>query len=214
MSPAKPKPEVLRGGARAGAGRPRDLEAAQAILDKTLLEKQGYEALSIDAVAAAAGVAKTTIYRHWPSKPELVAAAARPLFQELDEAPLRGSVRAELVQLLEYVRSLMSGRSGRILRILLREAGTHAPVNELVQPAIYRRRRLFAQVLNRAIARGELRSDLDQDIVVDLLLGPLWVRTTVTTAPIPQDLAEQVVDSVLRGIRAPDKPPRPPTTSR
>jgi AcrR family transcriptional regulator len=204
MSPAKPKAEPLRGGARAGAGRPRDLEAAQAILDKTLLllEKHGYEGVSIDDVAAAAGVAKTTIYRHWPSKPELIAAAARPLFQELDDAPLRGNVRAELLQLLEYVRSLMSGRSGRILRMLLREAGTHAPVNELVQPAIYRRRKLFAQVLNRAIARGELRADLDQDIVVDMLLGPLWVRAIVTAAPIAQDLAEQVVDSVLRGIRA------------
>src|SRR5260370_21506871 len=110
MSPAKPKPEVLRGGARAGAGRPRDLEAAQAILDKTLLllEKHGYEGVSIDAVAAAAGVAKTTIYRHWPSNPELIAAAARPLFQELYEAPLRWNVRAELVHLLEYVPSLMT----------------------------------------------------------------------------------------------------------
>jgi AcrR family transcriptional regulator len=204
MSPAKPKPEPVRGGARAGAGRPRDLEAAQAILDKTLLllEKHGYEGVSIDDVAAAAGVAKTTIYRHWPSKPELIAAAARPLFQELDEAPRSGSVRAELVQLLEYVRSLMSGRSGRILRILLREAGTHAPVNELVQPAIYRRRRLFSQVLNRAIARGELRADLDQDVVVDMLLGALWVRATMTAVPIGADLAEQVVDNVLRGIRA------------
>jgi AcrR family transcriptional regulator len=207
MCPAKPKPEPLRGGARAGAGRPRDLEAAQAILDKTLvlLEKHGYEGLGVDAVAAAAGVAKTTIYRHWSSKPELVAAAARPLFQELAEAPLRGNVHAELVQLLEYVRSLMSGRSGRILRILLREAGPHAPVNELVQPAIYRRRRLFAQVLNRAIARGELRADLDQELVVDLLLGPLWVRATMTAAPIPADLPEQVVDGVLRGIRAAGK---------
>jgi AcrR family transcriptional regulator len=204
MSPAKPRHEPLRGGARAGAGRPRDLEAAQAILDKTLLllEKHGYEGVSVDDVAAAAGVAKTTIYRHWPSKPELIAAAARPLFQELDEAPLRGNVRAELVQLLEYVRSLMSGRSGRILRILLREAGTHAPVNELVQPAIYRRRRLFSQVLNRAVARGEVRADVDQDVVVDMLLGPLWVRATMTAAPIGAELAEQVVDGVLKGIRA------------
>jgi AcrR family transcriptional regulator len=204
MSPAKPKSEPCRGGARAGAGRPRDLEAAQAVLDKTLLllEKHGYEGVSVDDVAAAAGVAKTTIYRHWPSKPELIAAAARPLFQELDEAPLRGNVRAELVQLLEYVRSLMSGRSGRILRILLREAGTHAPVNELVQPAIYRRRRLFSQVLNRAIARGEVRADLDQEVVVDMLLGPLWVRATMTATPIGAELAEQVVDGVLRGIRA------------
>lgn len=201
---ARAKRVPLRGGARAGAGRPRDLEAAGAILDKALalLEKHGYEGVSIDAVAAAAGVAKTTIYRHWPSKPEMIAAAARPLFQELVDVPLRGNVRAELVQLVEYVRTLMSGRAGRVLQILLREAGTHEAVNELVQPAIYRRRKLFLQVLNRAIARGQLRPDIDQDVVVDMLLGPLWVRMTVTAAPIPQDLAEQVVDNVLRGIRA------------
>jgi AcrR family transcriptional regulator len=205
MCPAKSKPEPLRGGARAGAGRPRDLGAAQAILDKALalLEKHGYEGVSIDDVAAAAGVAKTTIYRHWPSKPELIAAAAQPLFQELEAAPLHGDVRAELVQLLDYARTLMSGRSGRVLRILLREAGTHAPVNELLQPAIYRRRRLFLQVLNRAIARGEVRDDLDQDVIVDTLIGPLWVRAMVRAEPLSPELPEQVVDSVLRGIRAP-----------
>ncbi len=190
-----------RGGARRGAGRPRDLHAAQVVLDKTLamLEKRGYDGISVDEVAAAAGVAKTTIYRHWPSKPDLVVAAARPLFTDFD-VPDSGELRADLVQLLDHSRQLMTGRSGRVLRILVREAVAHPVVADIMQTELHQRRRCLLQVLNRAVARGELRADVEQDVVADLLIGPLWVRTVVMPGPMSTELVEQVVDAVLRGV--------------
>ena len=62
---------------------------------------------------------------------------------------------------------------------------------------------LGQQVLNRGIARGQLRANLDQDLVTELLLGPLWSRTLITPAPTPPELMAQLVDTVLDGIRAP-----------
>jgi hypothetical protein len=198
--PAAPK----RGGARAGAGRPRDEDADAAILGAALdlLEKNGYGGLSIDAVAGAAGVAKTTIYRRWPSKPALLAAAAWPLYASLVEPPDTGSVRGDLLLLIERSRQVMMGRAGRILQILVRESATHRELQEPVQAALYTRCKLYHQALNRGIARGELRADIDQALVTDMLLGPLWCRTLITPAPVPPELMVQLVDTALTGLTA------------
>jgi AcrR family transcriptional regulator len=197
------QPPHARGGARAGAGRPRAADADSAILEAALdlLEKHGYAGLSIDAVAAAAGVAKTTIYRRWPSKPALLAAAAAPLYMQPVEPPDTGHVRDDLVQLLSRSRELMMGRAGRVLQILVRASAEHAELAEPLQTAIYQRCRLYHQVLNRAIARGELRDDVDQALLTDLLLGPFWTRTMITPAPTPPELVTATVDIVLQGAR-------------
>jgi AcrR family transcriptional regulator len=197
-----PRAQKTRGGARTGAGRPRSAEADGAILEACLglLEKHGYGGLSVDDVAAAAGVAKTTLYRRWPSKPALVAAAARPLYHMDLEPPDSGSVREDLLLLLQRSRELMRGRTGRLLTMLLRESAEHDELREPVQAAIYGRRRLYNQVLNRAIARGELRADLDQDLTIDLLLGPFWVRTVVTPSVMPPESVPAIVEALLSGI--------------
>ena len=146
-------------------------------------------------------MAKTTIYRRWPSKPALLAAAAAPLYAMLLEAPDTGSVRGDLLALIERSRGAMLGRAGRILQILVRESAAHAELFEPVQAALYQRCQLYHQALNRGIARGELRADLDQGLVTDMLLGPLWARTLITPAPIPPGLMPQLVDMLLAGIR-------------
>jgi AcrR family transcriptional regulator len=191
------------GGARAGAGRPRAVDADAAILEAALelLEKHGYDGLGIDAVAAAAGVAKTTIYRRWPSKPTLVAAAAAPLYTQLVEAPDSGNVRDDLLHLVRCSRELMMGRAGRVLQILVRASAEHAELAEPLQTEMYQRRRLYYQAINRAIARGELRADVDQDLLTDLLLGPFWARTMITPSPAPLSLVAATVDAVLDGAR-------------
>jgi len=198
-----------RGGARAGAGRPR-ADADEAILEacRALVEKRGYGPLSIDQVAAAAGVAKTTVYRRWPTKPALVAAAVTPLYEHTLEVPDTGTLRGDLTALLHRGRDMMVGRSGRILQMLVREADRHAELNQPLQCELHRRRKIYHQVLSRAVARGELRPEVDQDLVAELLIGPCWMRTVVSPAPLPPELVEQIVEVVLDGIARVRHPPK------
>ncbi|MGZ3428189.1 MAG: TetR/AcrR family transcriptional regulator C-terminal ligand-binding domain-containing protein [Polyangia bacterium] len=191
-----------RGGARVGAGRPRAVDADALILDVCLdlLERHGYGGLSIDAVAAAAGVAKTTIYRRWPSKTALVAAAAAPLYKDAAEPADTGRLRSDLLAAVEDSRTLMTGRAGRILQIVLRESAEHAELREQIQSVLWLRRKRYHQVLARALARGELRPDVDLDLVCDLLLGPLWIRTLITPSAAPPELVSDIVDAVLEGV--------------
>jgi AcrR family transcriptional regulator len=200
---ARASTKSSRGGARAGAGRPRAADTDSVILEAALalFERHGYAGLSIDAVAAAAGVAKTTIYRRWASKAMLLSTAAAPLYAQFLSAPDTGRLRDDLIDLLSRGRELMTGRAGRILQMIIRASAEHEEMVEPLQAALYARRRLYHQVLNRAIARGELRDDVDQDLLVDLLLGPFWVRTMVTPSPIPAELVPITVDAVLDGVR-------------
>jgi AcrR family transcriptional regulator len=198
------KAQGVRGGARAGAGRPRTADADRAILAACLdrLERVGYGLLTIDDVAAAAGVAKATVYRRWPSKVALVQAAAAPFYRQSLEMPNTGSLRGDLLIMLETTRTLFTGRSGRILKILIQVSAEHTELSEMLQADIYRRRKLYHQVLSRSIARNETRPDLDHELVTELLIGPFWSRSLVAPAPMPPELVVQIVDTVLDGVSA------------
>jgi AcrR family transcriptional regulator len=190
------------GGAREGAGRPRTADADPAILDACLdrLENVGYGLLTIEDVAAAAGVAKATVYRRWPSKAALVQAAAAPLYAQSLEMPNTGTLRGDLLIMLETTRALFTGRSGRILKSLIQVVAEHAELSEMLQADIYRRRKLYHQVLSRSIARNETRPDIDHELVTELLVGPFWSRTLIAPAPIAPELVVQIVDMVLGGV--------------
>src|SRR3954454_11126614 len=114
QSPTTP---ARRGGRRAGAGRPRNAETAEAILDSTLaiLDRVGYGGLRIDEVARQVGVAKTTVYRRWTSKPTLVAAAAERLYLSHVDVPDTGTLRADLLALLSNSYDVLVNGRGRIL---------------------------------------------------------------------------------------------------
>ena len=194
-----------RGGARPGAGRPRNAGADGDILDATidLVRSVGYRGLRVDDVAARCGVAKSTIYRRWPSKPALVAAAVDRLYLGRVTVPDTGSLRSDLLQLLGNSYDLLVAGPGRLFETLIRESGQRRELTAVVTATMHARRRLYTQVLTRAIARGELAPETDIGLVIDLLLGPLWVRLLVTGEPIGADTAETVVDAVLHGVTLP-----------
>jgi AcrR family transcriptional regulator len=190
-----------RGGARDGAGRPRRPGVDEAVLETTLelLISRSYGDISVETLAERAGVSKTSIYRRWPSKAAVVAAAVSSLYLGRVDVPDTGSLSEDLVSLLSESYRLMADGSGRVLERLVRESGQNPELVEVVQSILYARRRFYATMLNRAIARGELSPEVDQELLLDLLLGPLWFRLLLSGAPITPDAARSVVELVLEG---------------
>lgn len=191
-------------------GRPRDPEVDSAILSAALqlLADGGYEALTIEAVAASAGVGKASVYRRHAGKEELVVEAVASLIEPAERVE-GASVRDELVALLEAVRRKSdSSLAGKIFPRLL---GAAADNPELM--ARYRvqvldpRRRRFLGVLARGVEEGLIRPDVDLDHAADLIVGPMAYRNLLRTDPPPgPDLAARIVDDVLLAL-APQETP-------
>lgn len=187
-------------------GRPRSPEAHRAILEATLelLVEGGFRALSMDAVAARAGVGKATIYRRWRSKTELVSASVKLLNADIDLADtgtLRGDYLAIARQAMGAVSTSVSTIAPRLVAEATGEPELHAIfLDELVVP----RRRALKTLLRRAEDRGEIRTGLDYDIVVDLLAGPVMYRLLVAAVglKVPRNYSGKVFDQVFAGIAA------------
>jgi len=164
-----------------------------------LLASRRYHEISMETLAEHAGVSRTTIYRRWPSKAAVVAAAVSSLYLDRVEVPDTGSLSDDLAALLSESYRLMTDGDGRVLERLVRESGQDPELVDVVRSVLYARRRLYATMLNRAMARGELPPEVDQELLLDLLLGPLWFRLLVSGAPITPDAAPTVVALVLGG---------------
>jgi AcrR family transcriptional regulator len=194
-------PSARRGGARIGAGRPRRPGVEQAVFEATLrlLAIHDYGDISVETLAERAGVSRTTIYRRWPSKAAVVAAAVSGLYLDRVNVPDTGSLSQDLVALLTETYRVMADGDGRVLEKLVRQSGQNPELTELVRSILYARRRMYATILNRAIARGEMPPEADQELLLDLLLGPLWFRLLVSGTPITPAAARSVVELVLTG---------------
>lgn len=200
MTTSDPRPSGQR-----TAGRPRDPLIAEAILVATLelLAKNGFDGTSLDAVAQRAGVGKPTLYRRWSSKQDLVIAAIERLADQA-EMPERGSPRERLTAFMEEWWNLTAHPEllsvTRVLASLLGDVQRHPELGEAVHQSFLRNRRnLMHELLLDAIDAGELRRDLDLDIVVDLLFSPLLVRRLVTGGPVTPDVARGIVNLVFDG---------------
>jgi hypothetical protein len=128
-----------------------------------------------------------------------VAAAVSSLYLDRVEVPDTGSLSEDLGELLTESYRLMADGSGRVLERLVRESGQNPELVDVVRSVLYGRRRLYVTMLNRAIARGELPPQVDQELVLDVVLGPLWFRLLLSGAPVTPDAARSVVALVLEG---------------
>jgi AcrR family transcriptional regulator len=198
-----------RGGARIGAGRPRQPGVEEAVFEAALelLASRDYRQITMETLAERAQVSRTTIYRRWPTKAGVVAAAVASLYLDQAEVPDTGSLSEDLVALLSETYRVMADGDGRVLEQLVRQSGQNPELVDVVRSILYARRRVSATALNHAIARGELTPDIDQELLLDLLLGPLWFRLLVSGAPITPEEALSVVELVLDG--ALPRRPRP-----
>ncbi|GAA4570803.1 TetR/AcrR family transcriptional regulator [Micromonospora coerulea] len=187
-------------------GRPRSVRADEAIIEATLdllAEGSTIEALSIEAIAARAGVGKATIYRRWPGKDALLLDALRRLKGVLPD-PAGHSVRDDLVLLVGAVGHNIDPRAAKIMPCLVPEVNRSPDHFQLYQNIIEPRRKLMREVLQRGVASGELRADLDIELTMALLTGPMLIQRMLRWHPELDGrvLPERVVDTVLEGVRA------------
>jgi AcrR family transcriptional regulator len=181
-------------------GRPRSAAADRAILEAALEEyaANGYEGMSVDGVAARAGVGKSTIYRRFVSKLELVTAAMYEMAELKGPKPDTGSLRSDLRASLRSLAGLMRDPVlGRAMRMMAADAARHPELGGAHEEFVRSRRRRSIDALERAVARGELRRDVDLEVAIDTYTGPLFYRHLVSHMPIDGDYIEQVVDGVI-----------------
>jgi AcrR family transcriptional regulator len=191
--------------AKHARGRPRSELCHASILDSVLnlLEREGYRALTIEGVARHAKVGKQSIYRRWRSKAELVLEAYASHVETKVPIPNRGSVREDLVTFLATAFRRLNRTSGTIMRGLMADGVHDADFNRLLRDVfILKRRQSVGQILQRAIARGELRADADTELMLDLLFGPIWYRLLSQHGKLDLAFARGLCDALLNGFRA------------
>jgi AcrR family transcriptional regulator len=198
-------------------GRPRDARADRAILQATLelIAERGVHGFRTEDVAARAGVGKGAIYRRHHSKDELVTAAVAALVDTEIVVPDTGSTRTDLLALMREAVELYRGSlPGRLMPNLVSAMAERPDLARVVREGFLIRRRLaLSEVVRRGVERGDLRPDVDLELVLDTLGGPLFYRLLITGGPLDEQLAEAVTELILRGF-APDKPSRAKSKQR
>ena len=194
-------------GGAAPRGRPRSQEADRAILTATveLLAERGLAAMSIEEVAARAGVGKTTIYRRWPSKGLLALDAFVASFREEQAQPDTGTLHGDMLAALHaWVRAVTQTPMGPMLTGLIAEA-QHDPElrgawrDRVLEPLREQNRTM----LDRAIARGEIDPSVDREVVLDLFFGAAEHRLLLGHLPMTDEFIAEVVDVILAGVARP-----------
>jgi AcrR family transcriptional regulator len=186
-------------------GRPRSATADQAILDAALelFVEAGLEGLTVEQVAARAGVGKATIYRRYPGKVDLVIAAARCLTSAAAPNPDTGTVDGDLRAIARgLVRLLTETEAGRAVAQVVAEVQRNADLRRAHAEFVATRREGTIDAVKRGMARGELRADTEPEMVADLLTGPIFYRHLVSGGRLDPAYADRLVDQVLTGRRA------------
>jgi AcrR family transcriptional regulator len=184
-----------------GRGRPRDPALDAQILDAAcgLLLEQGVHGFTLLEVARRAGVPKSTVYRRWPSRRDMLAAALAGLVERTVEPPNTGSFRGDLLASVKLQLEMLSGEARALVRLGL-DVADDDELRPVVSEALDARRKNFYPVLQRAVARGELRPDIEFDAVLDLVFGAALSRVISQRDVSDDAVAEAIVDRAIRGL--------------
>ena len=181
-------------------GRPRDPRTRAAILAaaRTLLERGGLTAVTIEAIAAKAGVSRPTIYRYWPNAPAVAMAA----FLEAASAPAAKTSRSPLAALraqLHAVADAFAAPAGRSVAAMVAAAQSETELAKAFRNEFITSNRDAARVLlERCIAEQLVAPPADIDLALDLVFGPLFYRLLMGHAPITRGFVDQLMDAVIR----------------
>jgi AcrR family transcriptional regulator len=181
---------------------PRLARTRAVVLDAAteVLSEQGTEGFTVDAVVARSGVAKTTIYRHWPTKDELLL-AAMACFARPESAPDTGTLRGDLLELLGGLAyALADEQWSKSLPSMLERAEHHPQLAAQHLAIVQLKTAPLIAVVERGRDRGEIRADVDLDLVPALFCGPLFFRRLMMRKTTDAAQVEAIVDSVLAGL--------------
>jgi AcrR family transcriptional regulator len=179
---------------------PRVRRSREAVLDAAarLLAEEGAAGFSVDAVARRSGVARSTIYRHWPEPSALLFDAFRHGV-EATPVPDSGSLRDDLVALYTHLSEKLPGTcAGRLLPVLLDAVFREAALRPVHREFINERRQPAREVIRRGVDRGELPGDVDVEALIDRLAGPVFYRLLVVQEPYRRADVEHLVDTTLQ----------------
>ena len=186
-------------------GRPRDPAADGRILAaaSALILLRGFDSMTVDEVAANAGVGKATVYRRWSRKEDLAVAAMEQLYRDEMPAPDTGTIRGDLCELFTSVLAFVNSPTGiDHVRTTIKESMRDDRIAALYREAFDRAEGSAHLVFERAIARGELRPDIHVPAAVQFL-GGLVVLRAITGHEMPQlGELDPLVELLLRGISA------------
>jgi AcrR family transcriptional regulator len=184
-------------------GRPRSEQTRKAVLRATgeLMHEFGLRAMTTEEIAGRCGASKATIYKWWPNKYAVaIEALVSEMFVESDD-PDTGSVREDFRRALRGIMRFYNSPSGRVFAQIVGEAQFDPQIAaELRDRLVGPRRRLVRTILDRGIARGELRADIDPEAAIDLMFGSAIYRLVAGHAPMGDDAADAIVDLAIRGL--------------
>ena len=186
-----------------GVGRPRSERARLAVLEAAadLLVEGGLSAATIEAVAARAGVSKVTIYRWWPTRGAVAIDAYFHRYRMTSVVVDTGDVEADLLAQIRLLEEAFRGRAGELMAELIGRTQADASLAEdfaagWLQP----RRTATADLLRAAVARGEIRPDVDLPTLLDQLFAPIYWRLLMQHGPLDEAFAAALVDNLLGGV--------------
>jgi AcrR family transcriptional regulator len=161
----------------------------------------GLRAMTTEEIAGRCGASKATIYKWWPNKYAVaIEALLSEMFVESDD-PDTGSVREDFRLALRGIMRFYNSPSGRVFAQIVGEAQFDPQIAaELRDRLVSPRRRLVRTILDRGIARGELRADIDPEAAIDLMFGSAIYRLVAGHAPMDDDAADAIVDLAIRGL--------------
>jgi AcrR family transcriptional regulator len=183
-----------------GPGRPRSEAARRAVLRAALeiVGESGYPALTMEGIARRAAVSKQTVYRWWPSKAAVVLEALNEGAAKIAPTPNADDLAEDLRAFLR--RSVLGarGRTARLLVALMAEAQLDQTFARSFQSGfLAQRRAVMVEFLGRARVRGEIGSDVDLELIVELFFGALWYRLLAASGPVNQGFADEMTDVLL-----------------
>jgi len=185
-------------------GRRRSERSRRAILDAAakLLSKRGYADITVEGIAAEAGVGKTTIYRWWPTKASIYMELYAELAAKITPPADTGNVATDLSLLIRGAfRLYRETAAGVALAGIIAEAQSNAAVSRIVRNEFApSRRQIILTLLERGARRGEISKDIDLDLLSEAIAGAVWGCVLVGSAPLTDRHASRLIDTIIRGI--------------